>query len=330
MEPIATPRGILLTSELRRLDVDPRRLGHAVERGELVRIHRGAYVRAEDWQGLDATERYRRRVTAAALASLSRPVLSHASAAVIWGIPLVGDPMRLIHVLTSPGAGTRTEHGFRRHAVEVSDDDIVVRDGVHLTSLRRTLVDLARETSFTSAVAGLDWSVRTSRASRPPLVQIDELQEYFAALPGTWHRRRVHRALEFASPLSESPGESVSRAVIHELGFPAPTLQFDVRDAHGLAGTSDFGWPDFRLLGEFDGRVKYTRGMARPGENVEDIVVREKLREDRMRATGRGMVRWLWSDALQPGLLHEKLTRAGLPVRVSGRARRFTGRISSP
>lgn len=118
--------------------------------------------------------------------------------------------------------------------------------------------------------------------------------------------------------------------MIHDLGLPAPTLQFGVRDAHGLAGTSDFAWPEFRLLGEFDGKVKYTRGMARPGENVEDIVVREKLREDRMRATGRGMVRWLWSDALQPGLLHEKLVGAGLPAGVSGPSRRFPGPISGP
>ena len=95
----------------------------------------------------------------------------------------------------------------------------------------------------------------------------------------------------------------MSRAVIHELGFPAPVLQFEVTDRRGLAGIADFGWPEHSLLGEFDGLVKYTRNMTRPGENIDAIVVREKIREDRMRATGRGMTRWLWKDALQPALL---------------------------
>ena len=127
--------------------------------------------------------------------------------------------------------------------------------------------------------------------------------------------------------LSDSPGESLSRAVIHELGFPAPILQFEVGDRRGLAGISDFAWPEHALLGEFDGLVKYTRDMTRPGENIDAIVVREKIREDRMRATGRAMTRWLWKDALQPELLHQQLSDAGLPRRrQSGPVRHNSGR----
>ncbi|HWH97175.1 MAG TPA: hypothetical protein VNS80_02310 [Pseudolysinimonas sp.] len=237
--------------------------------------------------------------------------------------------MQFVHVLTSPSAGTRTENGFRRHAVDIASDDVVEFDGVRVTSFTRTLIDLARTTPFVAAVAALDWSLRPA-ADRPPRVRIDELQEYFETQPGERYRRRVYRALEFASPRSASPGESVSRAVMHELGLPAPELQFEVRDGRGLVGICDFAWPDFRLLGEFDGRVKYTRNMARPGENVEDIVVREKIREDRMRATGLGMTRWLWSEALQPEMLRYKLLAAGLSTRRSGPVRVARGRIGGP
>jgi predicted transcriptional regulator of viral defense system len=327
VESLASPHGIVLTSDLHRLNVNDRPLRKAIARGELVRVHRGAYVGAKEWDGLDRRQRYRKQVIAAALASRSRPVLSHQSAAALWGIPTIGNARGLVHVLTTITAGTRTENGFRRHAADIAEDDVVEHEGVLVTSLHRTLIDLARDTPFASAVAGLDWSLRSPVADAPPRTTITELQEYFDRFPSPRNRRRVHRALEFSSPLAESPGESMSRAVIHDLGFPAPILQFEVSDRRGVAGFADFGWPEHALLGEFDGLVKYTRDMTRPGENIDAIVVREKIREDRMRATGRAMTRWLWKDALQPALLHQQLADAGLPRRrQSGPIRHNAGR----
>jgi hypothetical protein len=312
VEHLATSNSILLLSQLRRLGADERRVRHAVARGELVRVHRGAYLPAGEWTSLDEREQYRLRVLAAGLSSRGGPVLSHHSAAAMLGVPTIGHPS-LIHVLTTLSSGSRTENGFRRHATTIDDEDVIEHDGVRLTSLRRTLIDLARETPFASSVAALDWSLRPPRRGEPPRMLIADLQAYFDTVSGPYRRRRVHRALEFATPLAETPGESLSRVVIHELGFPAPRLQYEVHDARGLAGITDFAWPEYGLLGEFDGLVKYTRALARPGENVEDIVVREKIREDRLRATERGMVRWLWRDALRPELLERKLLDAGLP-----------------
>ena len=318
MELPASPHGIALVSDLRRLDVDSRPLQRAVVRGDVVRIHRGAYVSAEQWAGLDRHERYRKQVMAAGLASQGRPVLSHQSAAALWGIPIIGQWPSLVHVVTTVAAGTRRENGFHRHARQIDDSDVVEFDGVRMTSFARTLIDLARETSFASAVAGLDWSLRPPGPNARSRIRIEQLQEYFDTQEWTRNRRKVHRALEFASPLAETPGESLSRVVIHELGFPQPELQVRVEDRDGLAGISDFGWDGIRLLGEFDGLIKYTRAMARTGEPLEGIIVREKVREDRMRATGRGMTRWLWSDALAVRPLYEKLTAAGLPSRHRG------------
>jgi predicted transcriptional regulator of viral defense system len=323
VESFASSNGILLTSQLRAVRADERRLRQAAARGELVRVHRGAYVRADAWSALDHREQYRRRVIAAALASRSHPVLSHESAAAVWGIPIVGGDPSVVHVLTSSTAGTRTENGFRRHAATAGSDDIVEREDVRVTSLARTLIDLARSGSFPAAVAALDWSLRPPSKGAEPRMRIEALQEYFEGQAATHNRRRVHRALEFATPLAETPGESVSRAAIHELGFPAPVLQYRVDDARGLAGITDFAWPQHGLLGEFDGLIKYTRNLARLGENVEDIVVREKVREDRLRATGRRVARWLWSESLQPALLHDKLIAAGLPRSKSGPLRQI-------
>jgi hypothetical protein len=108
-------------------------------------------------------------------------------------------------------------------------------------------------------------------------------------------------AVRLADPRPESVGESRSRYLFYSQGIPMPELQFEVYDAHGtLIGITDFAWPAYRLLGEFDGRVKYGR-LLRPGEEPGDAVFREKRREDALRSvTGWSMVRLVWSDLDRP------------------------------
>jgi hypothetical protein len=76
-----------------------------------------------------------------------------------------------------------------------------------------------------------------------------------------------------------------------------------------LVARADFGWELERTLGEFDGKVKYGR-LRRPGEEPEDAVFREKVREDRIRDLGFEVVRWTWSDLKQPQVLADRLQRA--------------------
>ena len=64
--------------------------------------------------------------------------------------------------------------------------------------------------------------------------------------------------------------------------------------AEGHEYRSDFDW-ECRLVGEFDGKVKYGR-LRKPGETIEQAVMREKEREDRLRSIGIMVIRWIWSD----------------------------------
>jgi hypothetical protein len=85
-------------------------------------------------------------------------------------------------------------------------------------------------------------------------------------------------------------------------------------DRWGLIGFGDFAWDD--LVGEFDGRVKYADPGMLNGRTPSEVVVQEKRREDRARATGRRVVRWLWWDVQPGGALGQILLDAGLrPVR---------------
>ena len=83
--------------------------------------------------------------------------------------------------------------------------------------------------------------------------------------------------------------------------LPEPQLQFKVYDELGnLIGITDFAWPEFGLLGEFDGKIKYGR-LLKKGETASDAVVREKEREDRIREITRWlMIRYVWRDLYRP------------------------------
>jgi len=68
------------------------------------------------------------------------------------------------------------------------------------------------------------------------------------------------------------------------------------------------------VLDEFDGLVKYRDAAMRGGLTPEEVVIREKIREDRLRALPevRGVVRTVWADFSRPESIAAALERSGL------------------
>ena len=94
-------------------------------------------------------------------------------------------------------------------------------------------------------------------------------------------------------------------------GLPRPEPQYTVCTQDGrFVGRCDFGWPDFGVLGEFDGRTKYGRLLRKPEQTAEDVLIDEKRREDRLRAMGWMVIRWMWSDLAHPDPLLARLREA--------------------
>lgn len=89
-----------------------------------------------------------------------------------------------------------------------------------------------------------------------------------------------------------------------------PELQFELRDEHGrFVARTDAAWPEHRTVGEFDGRIKFSRellGNREPG----NVVFAEKRREDQIRELGWEVVRWVWSDFADPAALVQRIERA--------------------
>ena len=307
MRRIAGREQLLLSRHRNQYGIDDRALRRGALRGALTKLRCGAFVETAVWSALTAQDRARLEVAAAADAERGRFVASHASAAALWDVPRISDPDGLVHGLTSVASGTRTEHGVRKHAVADRELHVVERHGIRCTSLARTIIDLAMSEPFADAVVAADWSLRQHTTKDALAMTLDELAP-------TYRRRRAERVIEFADPRSGSAGESFSRTLMAEHGFPAPVLQQRFDDVRGLIGFVDFYWPDFALVGEFDGLVKYRDAAMRDGRSAEEIVIAEKLREDRLRALGSGCTRWTWSTLQRPGALAAQLRGAGLPT----------------
>lgn len=164
------------------------------------------------------------------------------------------------------------------------------------------LVDTLSRMPFADAVVVLDAVLAHHRL---------DLGRWLPFLTSQRSLRRWDRAWDFADARSESPGESLSRALIAELGFPAPTLQRTVTTDAGTFRL-DFCWEDQRIVGEFDGRMKYFDDELLAGQDPREVLYREKQREDALRRAGWLVVRWGWSQLRDPRELAHRLLQAGL------------------
>jgi hypothetical protein len=85
--------------------------------------------------------------------------------------------------------------------------------------------------------------------------------------------------------------------ILHRWKLAPSALQLEIRAQDGaLVARSDFAWEAERLVGEFDGRIKYGR-LLRPGQDPGDAVFEEKRREDAIRDEDWGVVRWVGPTA---------------------------------
>jgi hypothetical protein len=295
-----------------------RRQAHArnTDRGREVRVARGSYVDTAPWQLLDQRGRYLLRVRAIAETRRHSMVLSHWSAAVLHGLPILGDWPHEVHVTAGPVSGGRSRNGVRKHALLLRDEDVIEIGGLLVTSIARTVLDLAVSADHLTAMMAVDRALLVDRfGRRPPLATREEL---FAAYERAGNFRghiRAARVFEAGACRSESPLESVSRANMRVIGCPEPELQVSYFDHEGYIGDGDFSWPAFNLIGEADGDAKYLSPALRGDRSADQIVLDEKVREDRLRALPKNVTRWRWRTGVNPAALRAHLVRAGIPIR---------------
>jgi len=271
--------------------------------GELATIRRGAYVSAPDPRLTDPATRHALLVAAAWPTFADGTVLSHCSAAVLLGLPVWAVPLGRVHVTRARPTGGRIGRVAHLHTAPLRPEDVVELDGRAVTSPARTVVDVARTVSFEAGVVIADAALRAGLVDGEQLVDCLRQAARWRGVP------TARQVVGFADGRSESVGESRSRVALYRAGLPSPEPQWEVHRGGLLLGRVDFGWPESRVVGEFDGRIKYGR-LLEPGDDAGDAVFEEKRREDRLRAEGLWVVRWVWDDLTAFDAVAARLRRA--------------------
>jgi len=177
---------------------------------------------------------------AAVLAAGTDAVLSHRSAAALWGLRRA-DSDRI--AITSPRS-TRSSHLLQRHCATLPKDEVTLRNRIPVTTVGRTLFDLAAPLTAKE----LERALREAEVLRLPLRP--SFTELLARHPGQRGARTLRSVLD---RLSQLPGgvAATSRIVFCDsrlrLGFPPPETNVKIR-----AGTrpyeADCLWRAQRLI----------------------------------------------------------------------------------
>ncbi|MBO3725772.1 hypothetical protein J5X07_12185 [Actinomyces bowdenii] len=259
------------------------------------------------------------RAMAAQATQRSMRCLTHASAALILGLPMmsrepdvyiavpsrprqVRAPLPLIGIPSSgpprpiprPGRFCRQIVLWRRR-LDLTGEEITVVGGIAVTSALRTAFDCACDEPAHNALTIADAALRL--VCRPQRRRPRAHERAEALARGVWEglierhprRRGISRAraiLAAATPMAESPGESVARWLSLALGLPPPHPQYRIETPGGPSWV-DLCWPEQGIVIEVDGQVKY--------ESRQDLW-EEKRRQDAIQAQGWSVLRITYGE----------------------------------
>ncbi len=276
----------------------------AVRSRVLVRFRRGYYTYTDLWNALDDVGRHVVRARAVQHSLGTSVALSHISGALVQGIAVWGVDLSRVHVTRLDAGAGRVEGDVVHHVGRPGSDIPQDVDGLLTFAVDRCVVEAATAATSEQALVLFDSFLHLE------LGQHSDLRRRFETMQWWPRTRHLHIPIRMADGKADGPGESRGRWLFRASGLPAPTLQYDVRRPDGtLAGTSDWAWREYGVLGEFDGRVKYGR-LLKPGESAGDAVFKEKRREDELRElTGWPMFRLVWADYDHPVATVDRVRR---------------------
>lgn len=295
-----------------------------MEGGQLIRVKKGWFVTAAAWGDLWPEGRHLVEVVAASNdLSGGTHVFSYVSAAVLWKLPLFRVVPLRVHETGTTRMHASSTPGVQRHEDRLPEADVVVVDGIRCTSLERTVLDVARVAAPEVAVAAADAALALRAGADHRAYDERTAEEWRGSMSdrvaGAGSIRGVRQArwvIEFADGRAQLPGESVSRLQLSRLGFAAPSLQVPVPAPDGSIYWVDIGLDDVFAFGEFDGKTKYVDAAMRQGLSIDEVLLREKQREDWIRGTThRRFARWGDEHIGTPELLGARLASFGIRPR---------------
>lgn len=303
--PVAIRKNTIATvAEWRGIGITETRLKALLRSGSLVRVRRGVYATrpAIEYAAVSPRRGHALQVAAVGSAVGRDAVASHHSAALIHGISLLNQPTDTV-TLTRPPAkrtGRLRSDGIVFHTAELPANHVTSRYGLLVTTVPRTVIDLARAPWFREAVVAADSALQAELTTKAELTTVAGVCHGW---PGIQQARRV---IDFSDERAESVLESCARVAFAEASLEPPELQITI---HGPAWSFrvDFCWPKHRVIAEADGLAKY---------NSRKDLAKQFERDRLLRDAGYQVIHFTWHELMRTPKVVIGRIRAAIAART--------------
>jgi hypothetical protein len=215
---------------------------------------------------------------AATLAGGRGAVLSHRSAAALWGLR----PGVLRRVEITVPRALRSRTGLRVHRGILAADEVTAVRGIPVTTAARTLVDLAAVLTAARLERAVDEAERLRLGDDPSL---DLLVGRHPRRRGVAALRRILADGRVGATFTRSELEERFLAFLADAGLPRPLVNVPVGLPGGARVEVDCLWPAERLVAELDGHASHATRAA---------FERDRARDRALQAAGWRVVRITW------------------------------------
>ncbi|BCW72639.1 hypothetical protein NicSoilB8_36830 [Arthrobacter sp. NicSoilB8] len=235
-----------------------------------------------------------------ALTAVTGAVVSHLSAAVLWGLPLPRalENLTVIHLTSRPGRRAVRHKHVVGHQQSLEPEEIVSGARVSCTSPLRTWFDLAGILSLDELVIAGDFLLRR----RNPLTTLDRLDAFLDGKHGRAGYRHAMRARSLIRADTDSPKETELRLLLIRHGLPEPGINVPMFDEAGCwIQDPDLSYEQEKIAIQYDGGHH-----ASPAQRRSDIFRDENARD----AGWRVVVLTQWHlTPVAPGMEPPAVTR---------------------
>ncbi len=248
--------GVIARRQLRELALSTATIERRLASGRLHRLHYGVY--AVGHRALTPAGRW----MGAVLAAGPGAVLSHRSAAALWGIrPTAGSRIDVM----VPGSGRRNRPGIAVHVTRELDRDRTERAGIPITSIARTLLDLAEVVPEGQIARAFE------QAERLQLLDLNAVEEVCRRCLG---RRGLGALARVAADQSGPPAFTRSELERAFLDFCDEEWLPKPRVNQLICGLEvDMVWPTWRLVVELDGYAFHRTRAAFERDRARDVLL---------------------------------------------------------
>lgn len=286
---------------------------------KVIRISHGIYANPEIWKSLDLKAQTLELTKALAM---QHPewVFAGLNAAAIHGLQYRTGLHRDRHVYIATQHESPTNAQRHVQHIHTPSEECTEINGLHITTMARTLVDCALRYDFRDVLVMFDFARLHHLATQRSIMTVCKSLSHITRA----NKQKLTALMQYTSPLSESVGESLCRGTMLEAGFAAPRQQVvhnnPTKPGHTFRTDFEYVSADGRtVIVEFDGVQKYIDRSMTNNHTLRTVVHAEQdrertlLREPRVKA----ILRFDYDQVMQRTPIIQALLNAGVPQTLS-------------